>query len=81
MIVIWVGIGVGVGVGVGILTVKVVEPLTPRVALMVEVPAFTPMAKPELEIVATDGIADAHVTRLVRFCVDVLEYVPVAANC
>ena len=32
-------------------------------------------------IVATAGVADAHVTWLVRFCVLLSLYVPVAVNC
>ena len=34
-----------------------------------------------MEIVATEGVAEAHVTWLVRFCVELSEYVPVAVNC
>ncbi len=32
-------------------------------------------------IVATDVVAEAHVTWLVRSCVELSEYVPVAVNC
>ncbi len=39
------------------------------------------MARPALEIVATDVVAEAQVTWLVRFCVELSEYVPVAVNC
>ncbi len=68
------------------LTVSTVELVTPlSVALIVEVPIITPVAKPcdpdAFEIVATEGVAEAHVTWLVRFCVESSEYVPVAVNC
>ena len=53
---------------VAALTVNTVEPLTPlSVALMVEEPVATPVAKPAPEIEATVVVADAHVTWLVRF--------------
>jgi hypothetical protein len=53
-------------------TVSTVEPLMlPSVALMVEVPFATPVARPcdpaELEMVATEVVADAQVTWLVKF--------------
>src|SRR5271157_4074404 len=63
-------------------TVSTVEPLTPlSVALIFEVPVPTPVARPAVVIVATDVVADAHVTWLVRFAVELSEYVPVAVNC
>jgi hypothetical protein len=63
-------------------TVKTVEPVTlPSVALMLDVPGATPVASPPAVIVATDGVADAHVTWLVRFCVELSEKVPVTVNC
>ena len=44
-------------------TVRVVLPLTsPRVALMLVVPAATPLARPAASIVATELVAEAHVT-------------------
>ena len=50
-----------------------------------EVPVATPVAKPcdpeASEIVATEDVAEAHVTWLVRVCVELSEYVPVAVNC
>ena len=47
-------------------TVKVVDPTTlPNVALIVEVPAPTPVASPPLVIVATVVVADFQVTVLV----------------
>ena len=52
-------------------TVSTVEPVTPpRVALMFEVPVDTAVASPPLVIVATEVVADAHVTWLVRFWVE-----------
>ena len=48
-----------------------VEPLLPSSpALIVEVPVATAVASPPLEIVATDVVAEAHVTWLVRSCVE-----------
>ena len=52
-------------------TVRTVEPEMPvSVALMVEVPAATPVARPAAVIVATEVVAEAQVTWLVRFCVE-----------
>ena len=63
-------------------TVNTVEPLmAPSVALMELVPVATPVARPPLVIVATDGVAEAHVTCEVRFCVLASLKVPVAVNC
>src|SRR5581483_623071 len=63
-------------------TVSTVEPLTdPKVALIVLVPAATPVASPAVVIVATEVVPDAHVTWLVTFCVLLSVYVPVAVNC
>jgi hypothetical protein len=67
---------------VAVVTVNTVEPLTdPRVALIELVPVDTPVAKPPAVIVATEGVAEAHVTLPVRFCVELSLYVPVAVNC
>src|SRR5260370_1121159 len=64
------------------LTVRTVEPVIPlSVAEIVEVPVATPVARPSAVIVATEVLADAQVTLLVRFCVDLSEKVPVAVNC
>ena len=55
-------------------TVSTVEPvIPPSVALIVEVPVATAVARPPLVIVATEVVADAHVTWLVRFCVELSE--------
>jgi hypothetical protein len=63
-------------------TVSVVAPLTlPSVALMAVVPVPTPVARPDALIVATDVVAEAHVTWLVKFSVVLSENVPVAVNC
>ena len=44
---------------VGCVTVNSVEPLTvPDVAVIVEDPAATPIANPDVDIVAVDAIAD-----------------------
>ena len=51
-------------------TVSTVEPVTPlSVALMVLVPLLTPVARPPALMVATEVVAEAHVTWAVRFCV------------
>ena len=55
-------------------TVRTVEPVTPpKVALMVEVPTERVEAFPVESIVATLGVADAHVTDDVRFWVELSE--------
>ena len=55
--------------GVGGVTVNTVVPTTEfNVALIVLVPTPAPVAKPPAVIVATPGVAEAHVTVLVRFC-------------
>ena len=53
-------------------TVKVVEPLMPPIAALIfEVPVLTVVARPcepeELEMVATEVVAEAQVTWLVKF--------------
>ena len=48
---------------------------------MEEEPIATARASPVLEMVATDGVADAQVTWLVRISVELSEKVPVAVNC
>ena len=69
-------------VGAVAVTVRVVEPLTaPEAALIVLVPAATPVAKPPALIVATLVVCEVHVAVLVRFCVELSEKVPVAVNC
>jgi hypothetical protein len=60
-------------------TVNVVVPLTaPDVAVITVDPVASVEATPELEMVATDALAEAHVTDVVRLTVDPSEYVPVA---
>jgi len=51
------------------------------VALIVDVPVPTAVARPALVIVATEVVAEAQVTWLVKICVELSEYVPVAMNC
>ena len=53
----------------------------PNVARMVDLPVPAPVAKPVLLIVATDVFDENHVTLIVRSCVLVSLYVPVAVNC
>ena len=52
---------------------------------MVEVPVARAVARPcdpaALEMVATEVFAEAQVTWVVRSCVELSEYVPVAVNC
>jgi hypothetical protein len=63
-------------------TVRTVEPvMLPLFAEIEEVPAVTPVASPPAVIVATEVVAEAHVTLLVRFCVELSVNVPVAVNC
>jgi len=63
-------------------TVRTVEPLTlPSVAEIVLVPVFTPVASPPAVIVATEVVAEVHVTEPVKFCVELSLNVPVAVNC
>ena len=66
---------------VAALTVSTVEPLTsPRVALMLDVPAATPVREPAVLIVAA-GSSEAQVTWPVRSALELSQYVPVAVNC
>jgi hypothetical protein len=51
------------------------------VAVRVEAPIVTPVARPPALIVATLGADELHAAALVRFCVLPSLYVPVAANC
>ena len=54
---------------VGAVTVSVVVPFTlPEVALMVDVPVPTAVAKPPAVMVATLVVAELHVAVLVRSC-------------
>src|SRR5579871_4497097 len=67
---------------VAAVTVNVVDPLTPpELALIVLVPMPAPVANPPAAIVATDTVADVHVTEPVRFWVLLSLNVPVAVNC
>jgi hypothetical protein len=52
----------------------------PSAAVIPAVPVAAPVATPEELIVATFGFEEAHVTWLVRFCVDWSVYVPVAVK-
>ena len=67
---------------VGAVTVRVVVPLrAPEAALIVLVPAATPVANPPALTVATLVVCEVQVTVLVKFCVELSENVPVAVNC
>jgi hypothetical protein len=50
-------------------------------AVICEVPTPAPVARPAEVIVATDVVPDTHVACVVRSCVLVSVYVPVAVNC
>jgi hypothetical protein len=63
-------------------TVSEVMPLTlPELAVMTDEPVASADARPIVEMVATAGLADAHVTEAVTFLVEPSVYVPVAMNC
>jgi hypothetical protein len=63
-------------------TVRVAVPDLPlKVAVMVEEPAATPVARPLLLTVAVDVLDEVQVTFVVIFWVEESEYVPVAVNC
>ena len=73
---------VSVGACGAVATVSTVEPVTPaRLAVTTEVPCARPVAVPVLEMVATEGVADAQVTCPVRSRVELSEKMPVAVNC
>jgi hypothetical protein len=66
----------------GAVTVNPVEPLIdPDVACIVVLPVPTLVASPAALTVATAGLVEDHVTELVRFCVLLSLYVPVAVYC
>jgi hypothetical protein len=70
---------------VAVVTVSVVDPDTPPSAAVIVVwPIPAAVASPgepdTLLMVATTVLDDAHVTELVRFWVELSEYVPVAVN-
>jgi hypothetical protein len=63
-------------------TVRTVDPVTPlSVALIDDVPVATAVASPLMVIVPTVFVADAQVTWVVTFLIELSEYVPVAVNC
>ena len=54
----------------GPVTVRTAEPLIdPEVAVIVVLPCALVVARPAVEIVATDVDADVHVAEFVKFCV------------
>jgi hypothetical protein len=65
--------------GAGLTVIAGLVPVTdPEVAVNVTVPAATPVATPDAEIVATLVLDELHVTEFARFWVLPSEYVPVA---
>ena len=56
---------------VAAVTVRVAAGLVtlPEIAVMLEVPGASALARPEEVIVATVGVAEFHVAKAVRFCV------------
>jgi methylglyoxal synthase len=67
---------------VAAVTVSKVEPeIDDDVAVIVEFPTPTPVARPDALIVAVVVVPEDHVTVLVRFCVVPSLNVPVAVNC
>ena len=73
-----------VATGVVFVTVSVIGGLViaPFVAETSVVPATSPEARPVLvPIVATEVVAEVHVTLVVMICTLASEYVPVAMNC
>lgn len=63
-------------------TVSLVDPVMPLIeAEMVAVPALTAVARPALEMVATETVSEAQVTWLVMSCVELSVKVAVAVNC
>jgi hypothetical protein len=70
------------GGGGGLATVNTADPLVaPFVAEMTALPPPTAFANPAAVTVATDGVADDHVTWPVRSRVEPSLYLPVAWNC
>jgi len=66
----------------GGVTVRVVDPLMPPdVATITLLPVATALARPVALIAATPVLVELQVTELVRFCVLLSLYVPVAVNC
>ena len=62
-------------------TVTVAEPVTePKDAVMSDEPSVSAVARPVLEMEATAGVAEVHVTCVVSTCVLASEYVPVATR-
>ncbi len=63
-------------------TVSVVVPeMLPEVAVIVEDPAATDVARPEALMVATPVLDEAHCTVVVKSWVVLSEKMPVAVNC
>ena len=66
--------GAGIQFVPGVTTVKVVVPeMAPCCALMVELPALTPVARPPETMVATVLVTELHVTCELMFCVEASE--------
>src|SRR5215475_14472367 len=68
--------------GTGVVTVRAVEPVTkPSVAEIVVPPARKAVTDPTVVMPATYGTDELQTTDLVRSCVEVSLYVPMAVNC
>lgn len=69
-------------VRVAAVTARTVEPvIEPEAAWIVDEPTAIPVARPTLDMVATEAFEDVQVAELVMFCVLASENVPVAVNC
>jgi hypothetical protein len=55
--------------------------LLPKAAVIVAEPAATAVVSPDALIIATPAFDESQLTEVVRFCVVLSEYVPVATNC
>jgi hypothetical protein len=77
------GITLTAATGLPPVTLRVVDSVTlPDVAMIIVEPATLPeKANPAPLIVATSADDELQVTDVVRFCVVLSEYVPVAVNC
>jgi len=65
----------------GIIVRTVFPEMSPKVAVMMDVPTATAVARPMLLTVATDVFDDLQVTWVVISWLVPSEYMPVAVNC
>ena len=54
----------------GVTVIVAVPETVPSVAVIVEEPTATPVARPEEAMVATEVVPEVHVTDVVRVCVE-----------